>query len=142
MSEYYFKTPCVGRCSTVYGDTVCRGCRRSFAEVTQWNQLAAQARQAIGLRLDQQLETSLKPKVVVPDGLVLRQRIKAAQLDLDLQVSLWRLVYGVLREAMEARVSLAECGVTLNAPWSHWPLTELMAHIEDELYSLALQQSA
>lgn len=32
-------TPCVGICSTTsQGDAVCRGCRRTFLEVKDWNQ--------------------------------------------------------------------------------------------------------
>jgi len=31
------KTPCVGLCSTVFGDTVCRGCMRFVHEVIDWN---------------------------------------------------------------------------------------------------------
>lgn len=31
------RTPCVGICSTTYGDLVCRGCRRFAHEVVAWN---------------------------------------------------------------------------------------------------------
>jgi predicted Fe-S protein YdhL (DUF1289 family) len=30
-------TPCVGICSTTYGDLVCRGCKRFAHEIVQWN---------------------------------------------------------------------------------------------------------
>ena len=33
-------TPCIGICSTVYGDEVCRGCKRTFTEVIDWNNLS------------------------------------------------------------------------------------------------------
>ncbi|MCA4075779.1 DUF1289 domain-containing protein, partial [Pseudomonas kurunegalensis] len=36
MSNKSIKTPCVGLCSTVYGDTVCRGCKRFHHEVINW----------------------------------------------------------------------------------------------------------
>jgi len=29
-------SPCVGRCSTAYGDEICRGCGRTFEEVINW----------------------------------------------------------------------------------------------------------
>ncbi|TDJ26691.1 MAG: DUF1289 domain-containing protein [Gammaproteobacteria bacterium] len=38
------RTPCVGICSTTYGDLVCRGCKRFAHEIVQWN----------GFREDQQ----------------------------------------------------------------------------------------
>ena len=35
--ERKVKTPCVGVCSTVFGDQVCRGCKRFQHEVIEWN---------------------------------------------------------------------------------------------------------
>ena len=32
-------TPCIGVCSTIYGDDICRGCHRSFDEIIEWNSL-------------------------------------------------------------------------------------------------------
>ncbi len=29
-------SPCVGRCSTIYGDNTCKGCKRSYIEVDNW----------------------------------------------------------------------------------------------------------
>lgn len=31
------RTPCVGICSTTYGDLVCRGCKRFAHEIVEWN---------------------------------------------------------------------------------------------------------
>jgi len=31
------RTPCVGICSTTYGDLVCRGCKRFAHEIVNWN---------------------------------------------------------------------------------------------------------
>ena len=30
-------TPCVGVCSTIYGDLICRGCKRFYDEIIDWN---------------------------------------------------------------------------------------------------------
>ena len=48
----YQKTPCVGRCSTVYGDPICRGCKRFINEVSFWNQLQIEQKTAIWQRLE------------------------------------------------------------------------------------------
>ena len=52
-------TPCAGRCSTVFGDQVCRGCRRFNHEVIQWNTYTAEQRLAVWKRLDDQLDQIL-----------------------------------------------------------------------------------
>ena len=54
-------TPCAGRCSTVFGDAVCRGCRRFNHEVIQWNTYTSEQRMMIWQRLDVQLDQILVP---------------------------------------------------------------------------------
>ena len=29
-------SPCIGQCSTTYGDDICKGCGRTFIEVINW----------------------------------------------------------------------------------------------------------
>ena len=45
-------TPCIGVCSTIYGDDICRGCHRNFNEIIKWNQLSQDGRLTIQKRLD------------------------------------------------------------------------------------------
>ncbi|RLZ11132.1 DUF1289 domain-containing protein [Acinetobacter sp. 2JN-4] len=59
-------TPCAGRCSTVFGDLVCRGCRRFNHEVIQWNTYNPEQRLAVWRRLDAQLDQILVP--LLPDA--------------------------------------------------------------------------
>ena len=54
-------TPCAGRCSTVFGDAVCRGCRRFNHEVIHWNSYNADQHTAVWQRLDAQLDQILVP---------------------------------------------------------------------------------
>lgn len=60
-------TPCAGRCSTVFGDAVCRGCRRFNHEVIQWNTYTAEERLSIWKRLDVQLDQILVPMLPLAD---------------------------------------------------------------------------
>ncbi|MGV8710709.1 DUF1289 domain-containing protein, partial [Pseudomonas aeruginosa] len=55
MSSQRIKTPCVGLCSTVYGDLVCRGCKRFHHEVVNWNLYDAEEKRAVWSRLEQLL---------------------------------------------------------------------------------------
>ncbi len=45
------RTPCVGICSTTYGDLVCRGCKRFAHEIVQWNGYNEEQQQVIWGRL-------------------------------------------------------------------------------------------
>ncbi len=62
-SEHHISslTPCAGRCSTVFGDAVCRGCRRFNHEVIQWNRYDGKHHTLVWKRLDAQLDQILVP---------------------------------------------------------------------------------
>jgi uncharacterized protein len=45
------RTPCVGICTTTYGDLVCRGCKRFAHEIVQWNAFEDDQRSAVWRRL-------------------------------------------------------------------------------------------
>ncbi|POZ63709.1 DUF1289 domain-containing protein [Chromobacterium alticapitis] len=53
MSSTRPDSPCVALCSTALGDNVCRGCARTFGEISQWCFLDQEAREAVWLRLPQ-----------------------------------------------------------------------------------------
>lgn len=44
-------SPCVARCSTALGDAVCKGCGRTFEEVTFWNVMDDAQKQAVLTRI-------------------------------------------------------------------------------------------
>lgn len=44
-------TPCIAICSTSQGDTQCKGCGRSFAEVQQWLELTPMQKRAVWRRI-------------------------------------------------------------------------------------------
>jgi predicted Fe-S protein YdhL (DUF1289 family) len=44
-------SPCIGICSTTYGDDFCMGCGRSFDEVNNWNKMNDAEKIVINQRL-------------------------------------------------------------------------------------------
>lgn len=49
--EFSADCPCIGHCSTALGDDVCRGCRRTFEEVTRWPEMTEEERRAVNRRI-------------------------------------------------------------------------------------------
>ena len=45
------ETPCIGVCSTIYGDDICRGCHRTFDEIIKWNEFSINKRKIVHDRL-------------------------------------------------------------------------------------------
>ncbi|MFA6970131.1 MAG: DUF1289 domain-containing protein [Gallionella sp.] len=45
------ESPCVGYCTTVLGDDVCRSCLRTFEEITRWVEMKDDERCAVNQRI-------------------------------------------------------------------------------------------
>jgi len=50
-SKLLTHSPCVGICSTTFGDDICYGCHRTYLEVIQWNTLNDTEKDSINQRL-------------------------------------------------------------------------------------------
>lgn len=68
------RTPCIGVCSTTYGDLVCRGCKRFAHEVVGWNGFVDAQRHVVWMRLNRLLAESVRAYVTVVD----EQRLRSA----------------------------------------------------------------
>ncbi|MRC08332.1 DUF1289 domain-containing protein, partial [Bacillus thuringiensis] len=68
MSSQRIKTPCIGLCSTVYGDIVCRGCKRFHHEVVNWNAYGEEEKRAVWRRLEILLAQVMTAKLEVFDA--------------------------------------------------------------------------
>lgn len=90
-------TPCAGRCSTVFGDSVCRGCRRFNHEVIQWNTYGRIEKNAVWMRLDHQLDQVLVPMLPFADVVQVEQFIQSKRIRLKQNASLGRKLYYVLK---------------------------------------------
>lgn len=71
------RTPCIGICSTTYGDLVCRGCKRFAHEVTGWNGYRESQRDVVWARLHGLLAESVRVFVTIVD----EPRLQAAAQD-------------------------------------------------------------
>ena len=72
------RTPCVGVCSTTYGDLVCRGCKRFAHEIVAWNGYAQAQREVVWLRLRRLLAESVRAHVRIVDATRLRAAARDA----------------------------------------------------------------
>ena len=62
------RTPCVGICSTTYGDLVCRGCKRFAHEIVGWNGFSDEQRELVWTRLSGLLAEVADAYIVVVDA--------------------------------------------------------------------------
>ena len=69
-------TPCLGICSTTYGDNVCKGCKRYVHEVIDWNKFNTQEKELVNIRLEKFKKIVLKSRFSINDEIVLAQKLK------------------------------------------------------------------
>ncbi|KAF7276073.1 hypothetical protein GWI33_010948 [Rhynchophorus ferrugineus] len=107
-------TPCAGRCSTVFGDSVCRGCRRFNHEVIHWNRYSDAEKTAVWQRLDAQLDQILIPMLPQHDLNKIMHFLQHKRIRLMPNASLGRKLYHALKlcEKMPACADESGLGLT------------------------------
>ena len=107
------RTPCVGVCSTTYGDLVCRGCKRFAHEIVAWNGYLDSQRGLVWARLNALLTDSVRVHVEVRDEA--RLRAVAARLKLREAETLAAEVLA-FRALRSRSLPLAELGLVPRRP--------------------------
>jgi len=91
------QTPCLGVCSTTYGDLVCRGCKRFSHEVVAWNSFTATQKLSIWQRLESLRDQCVALRVSVEDVHLLTRAIDKNHVPVWDPSSELTLAYQVLR---------------------------------------------
>ena len=74
-------TPCVGICSTTFGDLVCRGCKRFSHEIVDWNSYDDSQKEIIWERLEKIKEQVVGQIVICKDGRLFQSAIEAQKIN-------------------------------------------------------------
>lgn len=73
-------TPCIGICSTTYGDDVCKGCKRFIHEIIDWNSYQADEKKIIWQRLLDITIESVRRYMIIEDEYKLIQTLRSQSL--------------------------------------------------------------
>ena len=107
-------TPCVGICSTTYGDLVCRGCKRYAHEIVQWNGYDEAQQQLVWQRLKSMRDEVLGQVVECVD----QQRFQNYCQHADLTASQFSdLLYSAVVHLVQNTRSLAAAGLEFSEAW-------------------------
>lgn len=128
-------TPCIGICSTVFGDVVCRGCRRFIHEVIDWNRYNEPQKRLVWQRLDGLTGQVLARYFRIDDAALLRSQLRHYRMPFRAELSPWMDLYALLKAAAGQEPDLAGFGVTPLVEVSS--LRELRDQVNDEIHALA-----
>ena len=137
MSNQTIKTPCVGLCSTVYGDLVCRGCKRFHHEVIHWNGYNEDEKRAVWLRLEQLLVQVMAAKVEVFDPPALRNQLITRKIRFVEKQSEYCWAYQLIARGARVINQLEMYGMVLLPEFRDWGLPELRDAIDREFFLLS-----
>ncbi len=123
------KSPCIGICSTTFGDLVCRGCKRFSHEITGWNGYTEDQKRMVWQRLNRIRDESVRVylRVTHPDQL----RATAYTI---VDVSDQSLEYLALEVLRRTSIDPIDAGLQATITHSAKPRDELLNAIEQEFY--------
>ena len=130
------KTPCIGICSTVFGDEVCRGCKRYQNEIIEWNSFNDSEKRSVLDRLETLKVQIMDPKIQVFDQKLLKEKLKYYKVRFveDNNPLCW--VFDLLRSGSESIQDPKDFGFGLKG-FGPTDLSELKKIMEDELFELS-----
>lgn len=131
------KTPCVGMCSTTYGDEVCRGCKRFYHEIIDWNSFGDTRKLAILSRLEQVMNEEVSTYLIVVDEAKLQSHCERLTLKYrpDFTSPCW--AHALLSARASTIKNLEDYGLSVKADFKHLTLLQLFERIDDAIYTQA-----
>ncbi len=129
-------TPCIGICSTVYGDDVCRGCKRLYQEVIDWNAYDEQMKEVILLRLHVGMSSVVKNFLKVTDADLLLKELHAHQIRYQTQDP-YCLAHHLLRVRGAKIIDIKLHGIEINLEYQALSLVTVFTLIDKKLLEIA-----
>jgi len=130
------KTPCVGICSTVFGDEVCRGCKRFQHEIIQWNGYDDVAKRSVLNRLELLKVQLMESKIRITDEGLLMTKLLEFKIKFEEDNNSLCWVFDLLRSGSQSIISPTDFGFEL-IDNSVSNLSELKKVMEEELFKLS-----
>ncbi len=135
-------SPCIGVCSTTYGDKVCRGCKRHYDEVISWNAFLDLEKLQVLERIDQCTSKIAAGfiEVIAKERLIDALHRWGVRYREDDHPLTWALQ--LLKFADEKINFIAEVGLQAKPDYQSLSMTELCNAIDKALYEHACKQQA
>tara|TARA_Y100001980_G_C14541952_1_gene320144 strand:+ start:1623 stop:2072 length:450 start_codon:yes stop_codon:yes gene_type:complete len=104
-------TPCLGICSTTFGDEVCKGCKRFAHEIVSWTKYSSEEREIINLRLEKFKIKILKRRFKIIDKELFASKLdeKAINFNHSLDPLTW--IFDLFRAAGSQKLNLQDFGI-------------------------------
>ena len=111
MSMSRSTTPCLGICSTTYGDSVCKGCKRFVHEVIDWNKFNSNEKELVNTRLEEFKIIVLRNRFLVSDQDLLAAKLKENAIRFNNALDPLTWIFDLLRASGTQELDLDQFGI-------------------------------
>ena len=136
MRKQRSSTPCLGICSTTYGDDVCRGCKRFIHEVINWNSYSNDEKEIVNSRLEEFKVTILSHRFKVTNAELLSSKLKEHAINFNDALDPITWIFDLLR-ASSQDLDLELFGLELLPDHRTFSLSSIKDEINTELFELS-----
>ena len=134
MKKNKASTPCLGICSTTYGDNVCKGCKRFVHEVINWNKYAISEKELVNQRLEKFKLTVLDDRFSITNAELLAARLNEKGINFNDSLDPMTWIFDFLRAAGSQELDLSQFGILCHVDSD-------LADLKDQIYSEFLELS-
>ena len=124
MKKNKASTPCLGICSTTYGDNVCKGCKRFIHEVINWNKYTVSEKELVNSRLESFKLIVLKDRFSISNAQLLATRLNDQGINFNDALDPLTWIFDLLRAAGSQALDWPQFGISCHVNVDHAQLKE------------------
>ena len=137
MRKNRSSTPCIGICSTTFGDDVCKGCKRFSHEITNWGKFSTDERAVVNSRLEQFKTTILEEKFSISDSELFESKMNEFSINFNSSLEPITWIFDLHRASSNKDLNVNDFGVEILPAFSDLSLIELRDLINQEMLQLS-----
>ena len=137
MRKNRSSTPCIGICSTTFGDDVCKGCKRFSHEITNWGKFSTDERAVVNSRLEQFKTTILEEKFSISDSELFESKMNEFSINFNSSLEPITWIFALLRASSNKDLNVNDFGIEILPAFSDLSLVELRDLINQEMLQLS-----
>ena len=99
MHKKRSSTPCLGICSTTFGDEVCKGCKRFAHEIVSWTKYSLEEREIINERIEKFKILILSDRFKVIDAELLATKLEEKAINFNHSLDPITWIFDLFRAA-------------------------------------------
>tara|TARA_B100001057_G_scaffold301233_1_gene301437 strand:- start:6203 stop:6649 length:447 start_codon:yes stop_codon:yes gene_type:complete len=104
-------TPCLGICSTTFGDEVCKGCKRFSHEIVSWTKYSLEEREIINDRLEKFKVQILQHRFKIIDQDLLEKKLEEKAINFNHSLNPITWIFDLFRAAGSQSFDIESFGI-------------------------------